>query len=107
MWKLLTMTLRLKKHAAKSENDITRLRQCAFIFCQCSTEENLLLLVEMTCWFYFYYFPQRRLKFHRQNSNCRELMKNGLYKELCGSSDESKSLMKELHEFISVTTTSA
>lgn len=58
-WNELATVLRnrSKKNSSKSVKDICRLRECISSYCESRTEKNLSMLVRMTYWLSFYYFP--------------------------------------------------
>ncbi|KAK6050622.1 hypothetical protein COOONC_11873 [Cooperia oncophora] len=98
MWNGLVSMLgkRLKKCSTKEKKDILRLREAVCCFCKDRSEKNLSALVQMTSWLYFYYIPPSNTE---ETVNYKEMLKNGLFKQISTTSRRSQRLMETFRNF--------
>ncbi|ETN77996.1 WW domain protein [Necator americanus] len=99
MWKPLVKVLEKKVEGSsvKHKRDVSRLRESASKFIESQDDKNLLLLVQMTWWLYYYYYPLERNE--KQKDNYKDIMKDGLLKELTNPSARSQKMMNKLRKF--------
>ncbi|XGW12123.1 hypothetical protein V3C99_013084 [Haemonchus contortus] len=97
IWSDLVSTLkkRLKKSSSKEKKEILRLKESVSLFRNKPTEESLLMLVQMTAWLYVYYLPPSK----EQKIDYKELLKNGLLKEISTPGRRSQRLMEAFRNF--------
>uniref|UniRef100_A0A7I4Y2A3 WW domain-containing protein n=1 Tax=Haemonchus contortus TaxID=6289 RepID=A0A7I4Y2A3_HAECO len=97
IWSGLVSTLekRLKKSSSKEKNEVVRLKERVSLFRKKPTEENLLMLVQMTAWLYVYYLPPSK----EQKIEYKELLKNGLLKQISTPGRRSQRLMEAFRNF--------
>ncbi|CAJ0608209.1 unnamed protein product [Cylicocyclus nassatus] len=100
MWKPLIKVLEKKKEtgSVKQKRDISRLHGTASSFIRNQSEESLLLLVQMTWWLYYYYYPPPRNE--KEKDGYKDIVKDGLLKELCASDLHAIKMMSKLRKFI-------